>query len=368
MRNRWIALVAFLIAASILIVAQPAYTALAEPSAIYCDPQDADNGEPHCTPIRIRRLPVPTPSPAPESPLKSVLPFTYGYVMTGPVALYSNPADMDQGAPPVRMLNLGYVWVRIMGQVTHNSQAWYLTEAGGYLPSPIVAIMRPSAFHGITVGGLPATSFAWVLNSVQTSPRPGDKPTTNSANYKRYDVVNLYEQQEANKQTWYRVGDNQWLVQTVVAKVEYRAAPPEVGPGEKWIDVSLFEQTLAAYEGNRMVYATLISSGLPQWATVKGVFRIHTKYELDPMTGREGKPDYYSLEGVPWSMYFYQDYALHGAYWHDGFGWQHSHGCVNLAPLDAKWLFEWTTPYVPPGAKVRAATKAEPGTWVSVHD
>ena len=368
MRKRWAALVAFLIGAGILIVALPAYTALAEPSARFCNPEDTDNWGPNCTPIRKRRLPPPTPSPAPESPLKSVLPFTYGYVMTGPVALYSNPADTDRGAPPARMLNLGYVWVRIMGQVSHNSQAWYLTEAGGYLPSALVAIMRPSAFQGIRVGGIPATPFAWVLNHVQTSPRPGEKPTTNSANYKRYDAVNIYEQQEVDKQTWYRVGDNQWLAQTVVAKVEWRPPPPEVGPGEKWIDVSLFEQTLAAYEGNRMVYATLISSGLPQWATAKGLFRIHTKYELGSMTGREGKPDYYSLEGVPWTMYFYQDYALHGAYWHDGFGWRHSHGCINLAPLDAKWLYDWTSPYVPPGARVRAATEAEPGTWVSVHD
>jgi hypothetical protein len=368
MRNRWVALAALFVTASIFVVALPAYTAWAEPSARACNPEDTDNWGPNCVPIRKPRLPAPTPSPAPEAPLKSVLPFTYGYVMTGPVALYSNPADVDVGASPVRTLDRGYVWVRILGQVGHNNQTWYLTEAGGYLPAALVAINRPSAFHGIAVGGMPATPFAWVLGYVQTSPRPGDKPNPSSTAYKRYDLVNIYEQQEANKQTWYRVGENQWLVQTAVAKVEWRESPPEVAPGEKWVDVSLFEQTLAAYEGNRMVYATLISSGLPQWATAKGLFRIHTKYEMGPMTGREGRPDYYSLEGVPWTMYFYQDYALHGAYWHDGFGWQHSHGCVNMAPLDAKWLYDWTTPSMPPGVKVKLATKAEPGTWVWVHD
>ena len=117
-----------------------------------------------------------------------------------------------------------------------------------------------------------------------------------------------------------------------------------------------------------MVYATLVSSGLPQWATVKGIFRIHSKYTFGPMVGREGLPDFYALEDVPWSMYFFQDYALHGAYWHDGFGWQHSHGCVNLAPLDAKWLFDWTSPFVPLGWRSKAATPAEQGTWVWVHD
>ena len=117
-----------------------------------------------------------------------------------------------------------------------------------------------------------------------------------------------------------------------------------------------------------MVYATLVSSGLRQWPTAKGLFRIHTKITWGPMSGREGKPDFYSLEDVPWSMYFFEDYALHGAYWHDGFGYQHSHGCVNLAPLDAKWLYDWTTPVVPQGGAGATAPKAAPGTWVWVHD
>jgi lipoprotein-anchoring transpeptidase ErfK/SrfK len=131
--------------------------------------------------------------------------------------------------------------------------------------------------------------------------------------------------------------------------------------------VGLFEQTLAAYQGDQMVYATLVSSGLPQWTTVQGIFRIHSKFTLGPMVGQEGKPDFYALESVPWSMYFFRDYALHGAYWHDDFGWRHSHGCLNLAPLDAKWLFEWTTPAVPLGGKL-AVARPDQGTWVWVHD
>jgi len=289
-------------------------------------------------------------------------------VITGPVALYAHPADPERGVAPVRTLESGYVWVRLLGQTTYNGQTWYLTEGGGYLPAHVIALYRPSAFQGVALQSQPTVPFAWVLTHVRTSPQPGAEPNEASATFYRYRMVNIYEQRQEGGWTWYRVGENQWLIQLVLAIVKPTAPPEGVGPGEKWIDVCLYEQTLAAYEGERMVYATLISSGLPQWPTVKGLFRIHAKYTLGPMAGREGKPDYYSLEGVPWSMYFYTDYALHGAYWHDDFGYQHSHGCVNMAPADARWLYDWTTPVVPPGASAKFASKNEPGTWVWVHD
>ena len=123
---------------------------------------------------------------------------------------------------------------------------------------------------------------------------------------------------------------------------------------------------LAAYEGERMVYATLVSSGLPQWQTAQGLFRIWLKVKLGKMSGREGYSDYYFLEDVPWSMYFYQSFALHGAYWHDKFGLRHSHGCVNLPPRDAKWLFDWVTPATSP-YNFTLPTEEDPGAWVWVH-
>ena len=134
---------------------------------------------------------------------------------------------------------------------------------------------------------------------------------------------------------------------------------------DKWIDVSLFEQTLAAYEGDRMVYATLLSSGLPGWDTNTGLFHIWLKAKVTDMSGRSGFPDYYSLEDVLWTMYFDRDIALHAAYWHDGFGFQHSHGCVNLPPQDARWLFDWATPTGETGWIL--PTDENPGTMVRVR-
>jgi lipoprotein-anchoring transpeptidase ErfK/SrfK len=115
-----------------------------------------------------------------------------------------------------------------------------------------------------------------------------------------------------------------------------------------------------------MVYATLVSSGLKQWKTDSGLFRIWVKVKLGKMSGREGFSDYYFLEDVPWTMYFNKAFALHGAYWHDRFGFPHSHGCVNLAPKDAKWLFDWTTPAATSGWSL--ASESASGTWVRVRD
>ena len=369
-RRWWIVLMALGLAVVILTMTASAQAATTFPPLAkgYCNPEDTYNWRPDCQPIILRRLPVATPEPSSLSPLSQVLTLTYAYVLTGPTALYAHPADPELGVAPLRTLEQGYVWVRLMEQVVYRNTAWYLTDGGGYLLASKVAIYEPSSFQGAVVLEWPSVPFAWVLQYVQTSPQPGTRPDAKSRQFKRYDMVNLYEQTVVNGQVWYRVGRGEWLVQTAVAKVEWRSPPPEVGPGEKRIDIDLFEQTLAAYEGDRMVYATLISSGLPQWATVKGIFRIHSKYTFGLMDGQEGKPDFYSLEDVPWSMYFYQDYALHGAYWHDGFGWRHSHGCVNLAPLDAKWLYDWTTPVVPQGWAAKRATQAEPGTWMWVHD
>ncbi len=118
--------------------------------------------------------------------------------------------------------------------------------------------------------------------------------------------------------------------------------PFGVATNEHWIDVNLSSQTLTAYEGDLAVMSTLISSGLPSWPTVTGQFRIYLRYESQTMDGTRLGYNYY-LPGVPYVMYFYQDYALHGTYWHNNFGYPMSHGCVNLETGDAEWVFNFTS-------------------------
>lgn len=116
--------------------------------------------------------------------------------------------------------------------------------------------------------------------------------------------------------------------------------PFGVGENERWIDVNLSTQSLNAFEGDTLVYSALVSSGLANFPTVTGQFRTWIKYESQTMDGRLLGYDYY-LENVPYVMYFYQDYAIHGAYWHNNFGTPMSHGCVNVSIPDSQWLFTW---------------------------
>ena len=119
-----------------------------------------------------------------------------------------------------------------------------------------------------------------------------------------------------------------------------RGRPLGVGANERWIDVNLSSQLLVAYEGNESIFETYISSGTYEHPTVTGQFRIWLKYEAQTMDGSLLGYDYY-LENVPYVMYFYNDYALHGTFWHSNFGTPMSHGCVNMETSDAQWVFSW---------------------------
>lgn len=136
---------------------------------------------------------------------------------------------------------------------------------------------------------------------------------------------------------------------------------------EKWIEVSLDQQKLRAWEGDQIVMEFSISSG--KWApTPKGDFAIWYKTRSQLMKG--GSKDlgtYYYLPNVPHNMFFYKGYAIHGAYWHNNFGQPMSHGCVNSPLPNAAQLFEWSGPVIPPGQWVARATPENPGTRVFVH-
>lgn len=136
---------------------------------------------------------------------------------------------------------------------------------------------------------------------------------------------------------------------------------------EKWIEVSLTEQKVKAWEGNKLVMEFPISSG--KWApTPTGDFRIWYKTRNQSMVG--GSKDlgtYYNLPNVPNNMFFHLGYALHGAYWHNNFGQPMSHGCVNAPLANAAQIFEWAGPVVPSGQNSVRATAENPGTRVLVH-
>lgn len=143
------------------------------------------------------------------------------------------------------------------------------------------------------------------------------------------------------------------------------AIPPTPEPvrGVKWVDIDISTQTLIAYEGDVEILRTTVSTGAARTPTVTGRFRIFRKLVSQTMIG----PDYVQ-PNVPYVMYFYGAYSIHGTYWHNDFGRPRSHGCVNLRTADARWLFDWTDPPLAPGLSEVWDTVSGTGTLVVIHE
>jgi LysM repeat protein len=112
----------------------------------------------------------------------------------------------------------------------------------------------------------------------------------------------------------------------------------------KQIVVVLSQQAVYAFENGQLLKSFVVSTGMPATPTVQGDYTIYVKYDSQRMVGPG-----YDLPGVPWVMYFYQGYGLHGTYWHNNFGQTMSHGCVNMRTDEALWLYQWA----PVGTAVR---------------
>jgi hypothetical protein len=158
-----------------------------------------------------------------------------------------------------------------------------------------------------------------------------------------HDLVWIYGTAEANGMEWYQLGPDEWVPDNVIARVIPNTTPPEGVTGGRWIEVNLYEQTISVYDNYQLVFATLIASGLEPLWTRPGLFQIYQKFESTPMRGsfEADLSDAYYLEDVPWTMYFDEARALHGAYWRANLGFPQSHGCVNMSIGDARWLFDW---------------------------
>ncbi len=174
---------------------------------------------------------------------------------------------------------------------------------------------------------------------------------------------------------YFEMKDGRWLRKNDIII----ARKPDEWPGfakgtQKWVDLSVMKQTLILFEGDKPVYATLVSTGQDgigdpktSKSTVRGVFKIRDKHVTTTMDANE-VDNKFELRDVPWVQYFEAGYALHAAYWHDEYGTPRSHGCVNLSPIDARKVFFWTDPPLPPGwHSVTASDETGKGTIINSH-
>jgi len=181
------------------------------------------------------------------------------------------------------------------------------------------------------------------------------------------------KEQVVDTRRYFETTAGTWISSTHASRIDgvKRPIPKWAQDGERWLDVSIADQTLTAFEGTKPVYATLVSTGEaglddPETtkSTVLGEFRIFSKHVTTTMSS-EVVGEEFQLKDIPYVQYFQEGYALHAAYWHDDFGTPRSHGCINLAPDDAKWVFSWTAPQVP--AAWHGARATNTGSVVDVH-
>ncbi len=160
------------------------------------------------------------------------------------------------------------------------------------------------------------------------------------------------------KSVWYEIFDNVLKKSFYVPSYNMRFVPPEelsplstnIPDADKLIHVDLASQMVTAFEGNTMVFSARCSSGQKGTDTPSGDFSTYHKGPSIHMTNQgDAVNNIYNLAGVPWCSFFTgAGHAFHGAYWHNDYGRPRSHGCVNLASADAKWIYRWTSPVVPP--------------------
>ncbi|MFP2963379.1 L,D-transpeptidase family protein [Myxococcus sp. 1LA] len=267
----------------------------------------------------------------------------------------------------------GSVSVQLRGQVRIRRKTYWRTTDGQYLEARVLREYRPSSFEGVgaeAIAELPPT-FAWAQSrtrptaDVEVRAAPDAKAARETVLPPRT-LVAVKELSDDGH--WVSIAEGHWVARDDLHVAWFSHAPPEVEPGTRWLDVDLDAQVLVAYEGERPVYATLISSGKQGTDTPEGLFRIWIKFAEADMTGSgTAGNETYRVATVPWTMFFQEDYALHTAYWHDRFGQPMSHGCVNLSPKDARALYAWAAPQVPEGWSMVHATEDAPGSWVRIR-
>jgi hypothetical protein len=259
----------------------------------------------------------------------------------------------------INVLDNGYNFVTVINQ----QDGWAEINPGQWIRSDSFNGAAPvSHFAGVLLPEeTPAYPFAWTLVNLYPSQAPGDVPYMNYPIVWRYTRVNLYASVEVDGWLWYQIGPDQWVHQTHVAKFTPIERPATVDT-DLWVSVDLYEQVAVAYEGDIPVFATLIAAGLEQWATPEGLYHIYFRRPRHTMNGGRTGYDFYYLEEVPWTMFFDEGRALHGAYWHDEFGYRHSHGCINMSITDAYWLYGWVAESM--GSRASADVENGPAVYI----
>ncbi len=287
----------------------------------------------------------------------------YGLVRNANAPVYGSVDDAMTGKKQnaVQRIDSSFAYISYSEEAVVDNRRFYMIDYNQWMTANDVSRLGAvPLFQGVTLTQTPAKPFGWVLTylspgTLQTQHTPGSQFQDFTGRVlNNHELVQVYGEQKVGEETWYLLGPDEWMLSKYIARVIPNTKPPEGVTSNRWIEVNLAEQTLAVYDQGEMVFATLIASGLEPFFTRPGLFQIYQKLESTPMRGafEADRSDAYYLEDVPWTMYYDDARALHGAYWRANLGYPQSHGCVNLSVGDAHWLFNW----------------AQEGDWVYVWD
>ena len=284
------------------------------------------------------------------------LPHSYAIVRSDGVAEYASVADVRAGI--IRRELTKSMSMVVRRSVDVDGASYIETQHGALVPREGVGWMgEGSTWQGVALDGLAiGPAFAWTTDEKTVVRAEARAEAAKVRTLGRRERVALLEGSSEVRPQWWRIAEGEWIAADDLNEVIVVEPPPGVLDDERvrttgndqWIDVDVGEQVLVAYRGGVPVFATLIASGrssptplgnYPIWAKVASMDMANQDYEDKP----------YMVQGVPWVLLFQGHNALHGAYWHDRFGNRRSHGCVNLAPLDARWMFDWVGPSMPAG-------------------
>lgn len=305
----------------------------------------------------------------PVVPEGALLPMSYAFVAFDGTRAWDRPEDTLYG---------DYVeaYGRGFGVVTgrrrdFDGQSWTRLRRGLWVTSDSLRHARGSEFRGVDLSRAEspeqAMELGWIRrrNTAVRARRGGGRTLRRLG---RREVVHVVREERA----WAELRQGGWVRLRELHRPRPSDVPDGVGPTNVWIDVQISQQTLVVYRGERPLYATVVSTGRDTASTRTpiGDHRIWVKLAYSDMDNlaRTDLRENYAINRVPWVQYFAGSNGLHAAFWHDDFGRQRSHGCVNLSPTDARIVFDLSEPQLPAGWSAIFAREQAIGSVVRIRE
>ncbi len=285
-----------------------------------------------------------------------------GRVVYDRLVIRDAPSFQGTRVGSFRRDNLLQITDQMIGGVANDyNRLWYQIGRQGYvysggvqpvddLPNKAVADIPVQGVVGeVTV---PIAYSSWGINR-----RPVPGPILYYATAHWIDEV-VTDERDGSQ--WYKAYDQlleaHYYLRThdvrILSAEELLPLAPDVPEDEKRLEVYLELQMIMAFEGDQLVYTARAATGRPGFETPTGWFQTFHKRPTAHMVGGADEFSMFDLPAIPWDSYLTESgVAIHGTYWHNDFGHPHSHGCINLAPEDAKWIYRWTLPAVPEGER-----------------